>query len=393
MPKRADILVAQSTGLVQFNGGGTNYLVQTSAGVLYYVYVDSGSDVAFRKSSDGGLSWGAPTVVFAGTVTALAIWYDRWSNISAGLIHCAYQESATDDTLYRTINTESSDALSTQTSIFAGTSTATGGCLSITRARGGNVYCHTVIDAGAEGGFFRLPNANVPNGAWDAVRTNPEALATTDQIILVPGFAADNQDIMAIFIDASANEISRYVHDDSGNSWAETSISTGITEQAATTAFPHFAAAVDLTNSQILVVCWNAIDAANQDFLGWTVTESAITAFTTTPVLNATDDCGLAAIGIDTSTGYWWIFYAGISTGGETFLTSVNIYCKCSKDSGATWGPETLMTTAAKDITWLVTCPRFFGPPFVAYHNDIALDELMINVQVGSPRATHNLGV
>ena len=28
-----------------------------------------------------------------------------------------------------------------------------------------------LIDAGAEGGFFRLPNANVPNGAWDAART------------------------------------------------------------------------------------------------------------------------------------------------------------------------------------------------------------------------------
>lgn len=392
MPKRADILVAQTTGLVQFNGGGTQYLVQTPSGVLYFVYVDTGSDVAFRKSSDGGLSWSAPTVIFAGTVTALSVWYDRWSNISAGLIHCAYQESATDDTLYRTVNTESSDSLSTQTVIFAGVSTATGGWCSITRARGGNVYCYTCIDAGAEGGFYRLPNANVPSGAWDAARTNPEALATTDQAILVPGFAADNQDIMCMFWDASANEVSRYIHDDSANTWAETSISTSMTDQAATVAFPHFAAAVDIANSQIVLVAWNGVDTANQDLLGWTVTESAITAFTTTPVLNATDDCGLAGIGIDTSTGYWWVYYAGISTGGETFLTSVNIYCKCSKDSGATWGPETKLTTAAADITWLVTCPRFTGPPLVAYHNDIALDELMINVQVGTPRAAYIAG-
>lgn len=393
MPKRADILVAQTAGLVQFNGGGVNYVVQTPTGVLYYVYCDTGSDVAFRKSTDGGLSWSNPTVVFAGTITALSIWYDRWSDIAAGLIHCAYTESATDDTLYRTINTESSDALSTQTVIFAGVSTAAGGWLSITRARGGNVYCTTVIDAGAEGGFFRLPNANVPSGAWDAARANPEALATTDQAILVPGFAADDQDIMCMFIDASANEVSRYIHDDSANTWAETSISTGITEGAASVAFPHYAAAVDLTNSQILLVCWNAIDAANQDLLGWTVTESAITAFTTTPVLNATDDCGLAGIGIDTSTGYWWVFYAGTSAGSETWLTSVNIYCKCSTDGGATWGAETRLTTLAADITWLATCPRFFGPPLVAYHNDIALDELVINVQVGAARANYVLGI
>lgn len=392
MPKRANILVAQSTGLVQFNGGGVNYIVQTDAGVLYLVYVDSGSDVAFRKSSNGGLSWEAPTIVFAGTVTALSIWYDRWSDIAAGLIHCAYQESATDDILYRTINTESSDALSTQTTIFLGASTAAGGWMSITRARGGNVYCYGCIDAGAEGGFFRLPNANVPNGAWDAARTNPEALATTDMAILVPGFAADNQDIMCMFWDASANEVSRYVHDDSANTWAETSIATSMTDQAASVAFPHFAAAVDITNSQILLVAWSAVDTLNADLRCWTVTESAITETTTNVVLNSTDDQGLAAIGIDTSTGYWWVFYGGKSDGSETFLTSINIYCKCSQDSGATWGPETKLTTAAADITWLVTCPRFFGPPFCAYHNDIALDELMINVQCGSPSARSAIG-
>jgi hypothetical protein len=357
------------------------------------VYVDSGSDVAFRKSSDNGLTWGAPTIVFAGTVTALSVWYDRWSNISAGLIHCAYQESATDDTLYRTINTESSDALSTQTTIFAGASTATGGWCSITRARGGNVYCYTVIDAGAEGGFFRLPNANVPNGAWDAARANPEALATTDQAILVPGFAADNQDIMCMFWDASANEISRYIHDDSANSWAETSIATSMTDQAATTAFPHFAAAVDIANSRVLLVAWSAVDTANADLRCWYITESAITEVTNV-VLNSADDQGLCGIGIDTDTGYWYVAYGGKSDGSETFLTSINLYYKVSKDQGTTWGPETQLTAQAADITWLVVCPRFTSGPFlVAFHKDIALDELYVNIEISLPRTTFQLGI
>jgi len=386
--KRADILVAQTAGLIQFNGGGTQYLVQTPAGVLYYVYCDSGSDVAFKKSTDGGLSWSAPTIVFAGTVTQLSIWYDRWSDISAGLIHCAYVDSGIDDILYRSINTESSDALSTQTTVFAGATTAAGCGLSITRARGGNIYVWGMIDAGAEGGFFRSTDTG---GTW-ASRTVNEVISTTDMMILTPGFAADNQDIMGFFWDISANEVSRYVHDDSGNSWAETSISGSMAEQAAATSFPHFACAVDITNSQILLVSWNGIDTANQDLRCWTITESAITEVTNV-VLNATDDCGLAGIGIDTATGYWWVFYAGTSAGSETWLTSVNIYCKCSKDSGTTWGAETKLTAAAHDITWLVTCPRFFGPPLVAYHNDIALDELMINVEVSAPRATYMMGV
>lgn len=397
MPQRADIHVAQTAGLLIFSGGGTNYLVQTPTGVLYCVYVDSGSDVAFRKSTNGGLTWSNPTVVFAGTVVALSIWYDRWSGIAAGLIHCAYTESGGSDTLYRTINTESSDALSTQTTIFAGTSQAAGGMLTIARAVGGNVYCKTTIDAGAEGGFYRLPNANVPNGAWDAARTNNEALATQDMGILVPNLNnADTQDMLMIFWDVSANQISRYNYDDSANSWAETIFSGTFTEQVAATSFPHFDVAVDLTNSQILVVAWNAIDTLNADLTCWTVTESAITAKTDV-VTNSTDDQALCGICLDTVNGIWWVYYAGITTGGETWLTSVNLYCKGSSDGGTTWGPETLLTTAPQDITWLAVLQRMVFPmpvpPPVLFHNDIALDEININVALPQRRATVTLGV
>lgn len=396
MPRRADITIAQTTGILQHNGAGVQYVVQANNGDLYYFYVDTGSDLAFKKSTDGGLTWSAPTIVFAGTITNFAVWFDRWSGIAAGLIHLAYTESGASDTLYRTVNTESADALSTQTVIFAGTSAVvTGSHISIARARGGNVYCRTTIDAGAEGGFFRLPNANVPNGAWDAARTINEALATQDQSFLAPGFAADTQDMMLIFVDASANGLSRQVYDDSANSWAETAIvaDASFVEQAASASFPHVAVATDLTNSRLLVVAWNAVDAANQDLLGWTVTEGAITAFATTPVLNATDDCGLCAISIDTASDVWTVFYGGKSDGSETFLTSINIYRKGSRDAGATWGPETKVTILPTDISWLVGCPRQtrYGP-VVAYNMDIALDELNINVDHSLPRAVAMVG-
>lgn len=352
-----------SPNAVHYQGGGTNYLVQANSGDLYLVFIESTSvDVYFKKSSDGGLSWTSPTSIYAGSATALAVWYDRWSDIAAGLIHCAYIESGTDDIRYRTINTESSDALSTETVVFDGASTATGGWLSITRARGGNVYCYGVIDAGVEGGFFRLPNANVPNGAWDAARSNPEALATTDQAILVPGFAADNQDIMCIFWDASADEISRYVHDDSANTWAETSIATSMTDVAATSSWAHFAAAVDIANSRIVVAAWSAVDTANADLRCWTVTESAITETSTNVVLNSTDDQGFAAVAIDTDTGDWYVAYGGKSDGSETWLATLNVYYKVSTDDGATWSAETVMTGTATARRMLMCSPRFTGP-------------------------------
>lgn len=395
MPRRISLEISESSPS-HVEGAGTNYLIQTPTGVLYLVYVDSDSDVSFRKSTDGGLTWSEPTTVFVGTLTSLSVWYDRWSNISAGLIHCAYSESVTDDTLYRTIDTENNDTLSTQTLIFDGASTATGGHLSITRAVGGNVYCKTCIDAGTEGGFFRLPNANVPNGAWDAARTIDEALATTDQMILLPDYdAADTQDIMAIFWDASANEVSRKLHDDSANSWTETSIATSMPDSLATIAFPHFAVAMDIANTQHILVVWSDADAVNADLRCWTIDATTITAKTDV-VTNSADDQGLVAITLD-SDGKWWVFYAGKTDGSETAFTSLNIYCKCSSDSGSTWGPETKMTTQVFQTTWMAAIPRILSPttkppPFMWGHDGVD-ESLFINLDITQPKAQLQIGL
>lgn len=395
MPKRADILIHQAF-IVLNQGAGTRYLVQTPEGVLYVVFIDSGADVYFKKSIDGGISWTTPIIIFSGNAISLSLWYDRWSGIAAGLIHCAYTETTGHDTLYRTINTESADALSTQTTIFAGVSAvATGSFLSISRARGGNVYCRTQIDAGAEGGFFRLPNANVPNGAWDAARTINEANATLDQMILLPGFAADNQDMIAIFWDASANEVSRQLYDDSANAWAEASISTGMVEVATNTSFPHYAAAVDLTNSRIILIAWNGVDTANADLLGWTITEGAITAITSPVVGNGTDDQGLAAITIDLKTNWLYAIYGGKSDGSETWGTTINLYYKVSQDAGVTWGPETLLTTFAGLIPGLFSIPRVYlgSPANCLYFVTSGVREEKVNVEVSLPMARFQLGI
>lgn len=346
-----------NTSTSHYTGEGTKYLVETPAGVLYALFINHLSDLVYSKSTDGGKTWESPVVVFAGTVVNLSVWYDRWSNISAGLIHCAYTDSGIDDTLYRTIDTENSDALSTETTIFSGATTAIpGSAISICRARGGNVYCRTVIDAGAEGGFFRLTNANVPNGAWDAARTINETLATLDQAILLPGWAADNQDMMLVFWDVSANEISMQLYDDSADSWSETSISGSMVENNPSNGYPNFAAVVDIANSRNILVAWNAADTANQDLLGWTLTESAVTAFTTPPVLNAVDDCTCCALSID-SNGYLYVAFFGNPDGSETYLNSLNLYMKVSRDYGETWDDLVPLTTIACALRWMAFSP------------------------------------
>lgn len=352
---RAESLIQQNNLTAMFASAGVNYIIQTPGGVLYCVYIDNDADVNFKKSTDGGLSWGAPVEIFTGTTRQLSIWYDRWSGLSTDLIHCAYSETGGNDVLYRSIDAGSSDALGTQTTIFNGASiVAATGALSITRSRGGNLYCLLDIDGGTEHGFIR----SVDTGANWVARTDTAEGAAGDMFILAPGFGADNQDIICIYWDASADEISRKLYDDSANTWAETSISGTMADAAQTTAFPHFAVAPDLTNSLLVLIAWNAVDGALADLKCWTVSEAAITAKTDV-VANGTDDQGLAAIGINTGTGTWYAFYAGKSDGSETWNTAVNIYYKTSTDSGATWGSETLASLAAMTLNGLFCIPRF----------------------------------
>ncbi len=366
---RMDQIVADTIA-AQHTGAGTNFVVKDNSGNFYLIFIDGAADVVWSKSTDGGITWTDEVSIFAGSATSLSIWYDRWSGIAAGLIHIAYTESGGADTLYRNLDTENSDTLSTQVTIFNGASTAASGALSICRARGGNVYCKTMIDNGVEGGFYRLPNANVNGGAWDAARTDTEALASGDQWALLPGWAADNQDMLCFFWDASANEVSRYIYDDSANTWAETSIATSMNDTAAATDYPGFAVTVDIANSRNVAVAWSDRDHLNADLRCWYFTESAITEVTNV-VLNSTDDQSLCSIGIDTTNDVWYAFYCGKSDGSETVNTSLHVYYKTSSDHGTTWGSETVLTTTLRGRKWLATTPRFTNtltvPPVVAY--------------------------
>ncbi len=342
-----------------YTGAGTIYPVYTNAGYTYVFYINTASDIVYVKSTDAGISWSDPVAVLTGTATALAIWYDRWSGISADLIHIAYTETVGNNTLYRNLDA-ATDTLSTEVTVFDGASAVggAGGGLSITRARGGNVYCKTCIDAAAEGGFFRLPTANVNGGAWDAAKTDTEALAVNDVYILLPGWAADNQDIMCVFWDASADEVSRYDYDDSANTWAETSFATSMADVTASNQGTGFAAAVDVANSRNVMIAWSANDTANADLRCWHFTDAAMTEVTNV-VLNSVDDQGFAAIAIDTTNDYWYAFYCGKSDGSETMTTSVHIYYKLSTDHGTTWGSETQLTNNLRSRKWIGACPRF----------------------------------
>lgn len=361
---RADVIVSDA-GTNMRNGTQSSCLVKTPSGVLYWVYIDTGQNVYWKKSTDDGITWSDPVAVTASVVAQnISVWYDKWTPGNTGtLIHIAYIEANADDVLYRSLDTNG-DTLGTQTTIFAGASTgsAINACVSITRAIGGNLYCMFDIDAGTETGFYR----SVDVGANWTSRDNTGGAEGGDYFLMFPGFAADTQDTICIFWDRSANEISRKLNDDSANSWAETSIAGSMTSIAASTCTPQFSATVDDANNKILLVAWSNRDTVNADLRFWSIDESAITEETNV-VLNSSDDQQMCAIGLATDTSTIYVFYGGKSDGTETAGTAINIYYKTSSDNGASWGSETQLTNVARNFDALYAAPNFTEDISVVY--------------------------
>ncbi len=362
----------------------SNRLVRLPGGNIYRFFVAPDFSLYWIKSTDGGFTWSLPIVVRNGVTDQIAVWFDQWTPGDAGTkIHLAYIENVTDDVHYRNIDT-ASDSLSTDTIILAGASAVKGvdEDVTIAKMRGGNLLCMACIDAGVEIVTARSTDGG---GTW-AARTN--AVETNDWMLLAPGFAADNQDAIAIYWDRSANEISRKVYDDSLDSWAETSIATGFTMPVNNNGVPQFAIAIDEASSKILLAAWTERDLLNADLRFWTIDETTITEGGTI-VLNSTDDqgmCGVVHNEIDDSIT---VFYAGKTDGSETFAAApgTHIYYKVSTDGGTNWGAETKLTVQQAPMTELEVAPQSFGwPPDVCWYADNTVDAYKYSVLLPTRR-------
>ena len=382
---RADVIAATiNNNALQYNGGGVPYVVQKhgDSDRYYLFYVDSGSDLNVTVSSNGGFTWTSPTVILTGTIVAWSVFYDRWAGIASDIVHIVYTDGADSNIKYRSLDI-STDTLGTQTVVFAGASSASGGALTVWRSRGTNtIRVAGSIDAGAEDGAW----SSTDGGAtWGDTIADPSEGATQDQYFGLPGWNADTNDEMIIFVDASANGLSVKRYDDSGNAWAETAIIAdgSFVDFTANNGFPNVACAVDLANSRNIVVAWSQVDAANADLRCFIIDDTTITEVTNV-VLNSTDDQGFCAIAIDIDTGDWYVFYGGKSDGTNTFPTNIAIYYKVSTDDGSTWGAETLLNFDTYGTFTLFTTPRFNTNYITAFHADRLNDYLFVSVNVPS---------
>ena len=347
----AEVTAASS---VQSNANtrGLRTVVTPSAGVIYQFYIDSGTDLKYVKSRNGGVTWDAAiTVKLANFIAVCDVWFDKWTpNDTGNKIHIVYTSiTSVEDTLYNYLDI-TTDTLGAEVVVQNGASYTSGTqwdrMVSITKARGGNLYITANPDGGPEAHFHRSTDGG---GTWSS-RTSPWE-GVTDYMMLFPANTSDGQDILGIFwdIDAGAEELSVKVYDDSANTWTETAIGAHTNSLD----YINMSGTVRHSDGHILLAAWNAFDVSTADLKFYDITPDALDLTgkitTKTDVISNADDCAHCAVSIDQTDNTIYVAYLGKDDGTETIGSEVHVFYKSSADGGGAWSAATQLATTLDD--------------------------------------------
>lgn len=347
----------------------------TTATVGYFFYTDANSDFAYRKTTDGGLTWGSAVLVSgAETIVGYDVWYDQWTPGDTGrLIHIWFFGTTGDDIIYRALNT-TNDTLTSAVTVFNGATAVAGRGTFVSGAkmRGGNLYCCFDIDAGAETGTYR----STDNGATWASRTNLIE-ATLDQALVFPANVADPNDAWFLYYDASATAVTLKEHDDSANTNAESA--TIVTATAGATDLTgqyNWCGSIRHSDGHLITGIWTERDSATGDFRLFDVAST-----TSFPELTALatdkDDSYYPSMFIDQRTDNIYVAYIGNTDGSETLDTTASVYTAVSNDRGTTWTKDIVYSATGSD--WRGCWTPLMGGRLMAVWQDISSLAMLTN--------------
>lgn len=351
----------------------------------YVFFSDSANNgVRYRKTEDGGLTWGASVLISAGAtpdwVVSMDIWFDKWTPGDSGTkIHVWWCELVTDIVHYRSLDT-ADDSLGTDETVFTGVSFNVGGrtvsLVSGTKAVGGNLYVQFWGDSD-EHGFAR--SLSVDEGGNWAARTDGADGDGADEIICLPDAdSADNQDIAMAYWDRSENKIYIKKYDASDNSWSKTEVGAAND----TNAMKQIGAVVRHSDGNIIIAAWNSFALPTADLKVWDISLATPTVTAKTNVATDADgenDATCVGLFINQNTDdLYCAFFAGTFSG---FMTA---FYKKSDDGAASWGARAAYQEDAADDARYISAGHstpgggagLFMPMF--FNDD--LNDLFVNV-------------
>ena len=293
---------------------------------LYAFYVDSSADLYYKKSTDGGASFGSAQAIKTATVVWLCIWATWWTSGKSGTkIHIAYADSDVDDVFHKSLDT-STDSLSAEHTVVAGatiTTTSSGG---ITYSQGDNIHIAFMNDTS---GTFR--GHYVADAADETTWTSKANLgeADNDQIILLPANLADPDDIWCLYWDISAGLITLKTYDFSLDSINPGESATIVSATWTTTSL-QWTAAIRWSDGHIILVAWTGV-LSTSDLVCFDITNSTTWTQKTDLLTNYGDNANSCGLLIDQNTDDLYVYLAHWN--GTTALVR---YFK-STDGGANW--------------------------------------------------------
>lgn len=328
------------------------YWSDESTGIV--VFVDDGVDLSFARTTDGGANW-STTEIDVGTVQAVACWYDKETPGDVGtLVHMTWIDFATNDVYYRTLDV-ADGSLGTQRTVDG---TMTAGSLgqnriAITKTVSGNIIVAFVTASEIE--CYKSTD-NFATAGTDIADVF-EVAGQYDWCLLFPAATADDNDACALFWDASANELSVKMWDDSAGTWTETSISGSMSDDIL---HINMDGAVRHSDSHVLVAAHSNDDDAGDDLMTWDLTVDSIAAPTVTARTNIFTDQGESAqvsVFINQQNDDVYVAYLK----GGTWTATVDVVFHISDDGMGTWGAEQAYSESAPDDFRLVHAGRTVG--------------------------------
>lgn len=372
------IVTTDATGALE-QSHGMRSIVFTSASVGYFFYIAADDDFGVAKTTDGGQTWNILDADIdddtTTTVYGFDVWYDQWTPGDSGtLIYIWWFEAGDDTVVFRTLNT-SDDSWGTQYTVWDGASAALGRgtFVSGAKARGNNLLVAFDIDNGTEIGTYR----STDGGQTWGVRTNMVEAAAGDELMMFPGNETDNQDMWALYQDASADALTLKMHDDSANTNSESATIVSLIEQITDGQGQRgFSGTIRSSDGHLLAVTESQYDIGTADMQTWDINGTG--SITQKGAISTdVDDQYYSSIYIDSSDTVR-VAYIGKRDGLETLGTAAGVYYTTSTDGMTTWSVgDSAYSATISD--WRQTWVPLSGPRFLVVWRDISDFRLLTN--------------
>lgn len=306
------------------------------------IFLNQFDQLVYARTTDGGVNW-TSTVADTSTQEIIAFFDKEVPGDTGNVLHILYLETeGTNSISYRSLDI-ATNTLGAQRFIESGitpNSTLGRNRLAITKTQNGNLM--VAFETFLETRCYRSTDSGVN---WTS-RTNLFEAADIDWALMFPANTTDGGDAAAIYWDASSDEISIKMYDDSANTWTETSISTGMNSD---TGYLGMDASVRHSDNHILLAAHSNDDHPTDDLRTWDLTVDSIASPTVTAKTNIftnQDNSVQAAVVINQQNDDVYVAYI---KGGTWFLSTDVVFHK-SEDGMTTWGTEQAYSQTTDDI-------------------------------------------